>query len=514
MTTSITRSTLEASPTGDLGSLLRRAALRHGSRDAVVTSDVRMTYRELDTAADRAAAAFTTAPGTTVGLMPLLDPRFAVAYFGALRAGRTVVALSPFLTGESLAHQLTAAEIGLAVLDQRLYDLAPPGAPVISYATGACTWADFLASAPIGSPAPAAPQPGAAAYIHFTSGTTGTPKGVVMSHANLLANAAQTADAHELGTFGRVLNHLPLFHFMHLGAAVHAGATQTLAPGRDTVAAFELAEECGAQIFYALPAQLARLARDPRVLRLRARSVQVVRTGGTALDPEVATVLSAQLGVPVLQGYGMAETSALTHSGIRARPVPESVGPPVAGTECRIVDLEMGEPLPPGVRGEVQVRGPQVTSGYWHGTPPGRAGVDGWLATGDTGLQDQDGLLYLKDRVDDLFKTGNQLVAPADVEAVFRAHPGVGNCVVVPFPDEILGHVPALVVVPTAGSGNTAALAIATEVNAQLGEPLRVRRVAVVAEIPGSDFGKIRRREIGRRLHEDPGSSQPVPPAI
>jgi long-chain acyl-CoA synthetase len=195
----------------------------------------------------------------------------------------------------------------------------------------------------------------------------------------------------------------------------------------------------------------------------------------------------------------MAETSALTHTGDRARPRPDSVGRPVTGTECRVVDLDTGAVLPAGERGEVQVRGPQMTVGYLGRTEPA-VDADGWLHTGDVGWVDPDGYLVLVDRLGDLFKVGNELVAPSEIERVLITHPDIRDCVVVDYPDEFSGRVPYALVIPHGTAGESRLAEMVAYANRQLPAFQHIRGIAVVDAIPGAQFGKIRRRELREQL--------------
>jgi long-chain acyl-CoA synthetase len=346
---------------------------------------------------------------------------------------------------------------------------------------------------------------GDVACIQFTSGTTGPPKGVLLTHRNLTANAAQVARAHRLTAGSVLLNHLPKYHLMHMNAAVSAGSAQVPCAAADTAAAIELANKTGATHFYTIPMRLNRLAADPRLPELRLETVQMIASGGTSLAADVATSLARHFGVPVFQGYGLAETSPLTHSAGPEDPRPGSVGVPVAGTECRIVDLTSGAVLPPGGRGEVQVRGPQVMRGYLD--PLEATGIDGegWLATADVGYLDQDGALHIVDRLTDLFKCDNYLISPSEIEAVLGAHPLVRECAVVGYPDEFSGNVPTAVVsLEAAGADSRDTGQAIADITAFVAQRVphyqRIRHVEVVGTLPRSPNGKIQRRDLRAEL--------------
>jgi long-chain acyl-CoA synthetase len=290
-----------------------------------------------------------------------------------------------------------------------------------------------------------------------------------------------------------ILNHLPTYHLMHLNSAVSAGATQVLCPGDDTVAAIDAANAHRATRFYSLPVRLLRLADDPRLPELKLASVEAIMSGGSALSPAAAGRLSEHFGLPVTQGYGLAETSPLTHTDRIGAPRIGSVGTVVTGTGCRIVDVESRAVLASGERGEVQVRGPQVMSGYLDPTQPTGIDADGWFSTGDVGYEDEDGYLFLVDRLKDVFKCDNWLVSPTEIEQVVGKHPAVRECVVVDHPDPYRGAVAhAFVVLADPGDLDP----VRDWANAQLPYYQHIQHITGVPAIPRSPNGKVQRRDI------------------
>jgi long-chain acyl-CoA synthetase len=247
--------------------------------------------------------------------------------------------------------------------------------------------------------------------------------------------------------------------------------------------------------------RLAQLAADDRLRGLRLDTVRAILSGGSALAPVAARALTEHFGVPVMQGYGLAETSPLTHCDQPPWPRYGSVGPPVAETECRIVDVTTRAVLPPGEQGEVQVRGPQVMLGYLNAEEPSPVDADGWLSTGDIGRVDQDGYLFLVDRIKDVFKYDNHLVAPAEIERVLAMHPGVADCVVVDTSDPLHGGVANALVVPR--SDDVTATELAEFVNQQVPPYQRLARVILTASIPRAPGGKTSRSTL-RDMFRDP----------
>jgi long-chain acyl-CoA synthetase len=465
---------------------------------AVRTTVVRYSFAELDTAADRFAAGLSRrlrGPGRVVALTNHLDAAFAIAYYGVLRAGHVAAVVNPLLPAPAQADALATCHADACVAPAALLaalapvrDLAPKLAHLIP--------PDDVVALPAGEVhgwRPPDIDPDAVACVQFTSGTTGRPKAVRLSHRGLAVNAGQVAAAHGLDGAAVTVNHLPTYHPMHLNSAVHGGATQVLCPEPDAARALALANRYRATHFYSLPVRLARLAVDPRLPQLRLDSTAAILSGGSALPTWAADALTRHLGVAVAQGYGLAEMSPLTHADSLSRPAPGSVGRTVRDTGCRIIDLETRAVLPAGGRGEIQVRGPQRMVGYLDPAQPDGIDAAGWLSTGDIGYLDAAARLFVVDRIKDVFKCDNWLVAPSEIEAVLARHPNVVDCVVVDLPDRFRGGVAgaALVLRPGAVADEVAGWA-----NDRLPEFQHVHAVAVVGQIARSPSGKVRRAEL------------------
>ncbi|MFC7896682.1 AMP-binding protein [Streptomyces sp. NPDC057381] len=516
--------------------LLRSAAVRDPEGLAVRTADGAWTFGELDALADRIAAFVRhrtgRRPGARVGVASSLDPVFAAAYHGAARAGATVVLINPLVGDEGLRHVVTAAGVELALvpsatagrlarlrgalplLDTVVVTDTPTGSPTGDVPAGCLTLDTALdgpAEPAVGRPGGA--DPDAVACVQFTTGTTGRPKGVLLTHRNLVANARQTALAHGLGPGSVTLNHLPLYHVMHLNSALDAGACQVLCRDPDPVTSLAVAAGTGATHYYGLPARLHRLAADERLPRTAPAArggarLTAVLSGGSALRPETARRLGDLLGVPVVQGYGMAELSPLTHCQRPGRPHrPGTVGTPVPGTECRLVDLATRRPVEAGSVGEVQVRGPQLMAGYLGEENPSRVGADGWFSTGDLGSVDDDGALRLVDRVDDIFKYDNEIVSPGRVERVLSRDPRVADCVVAGLYDAEHGRVAWAGIVLRDEAGPRAAddrilRSVVARANEQLASFEHIRAAEVLSAVPRTPTGKPARSRLRQALAE------------
>jgi long-chain acyl-CoA synthetase len=496
-----------------LDRLVTIAARTFPNQPAIVTPNgVTTTFATLDARVSRCAGALRLLGGTSVAVASALDPEFAVAYFGAVRAGYRVTPLNPLLREAELTHVLHTCAAQIAVITPEVYtrlssirDALPELAHVILLSGDSVEdlpiLADTIAGADPTDPTPTSPDDIACAQ--FTSGTTGSAKAVLLTHQNLSVNAQQVAAAHGLSADTVTLNHLPTYHPMHLNSALAAGATQVLCPDPDPVAALAMADRYGVTHYYSLPVRLIRLAEDRRLAQLQPKSLSVVLSGGSALPPTAAHRLAEQLGVPVVQGYGLAETAPLTHSDLIDDPAPGSVGPPVAGTECRVVEITTRRPVACGTPGEVQVRGPQLMAGYLDPTDPAHpvpgTEADGWFSTGDIGYLDSHSRLFLVDRLKDVFKYDNWLVSPSMIEQVLVGHPAVRDCVVADRPDARHGAVACAFVVAD-GPHRPSPHELTAYVNDRVPYYQHLAEIRLVPMIQRSGNGKVLRRRLREEL--------------
>ncbi|MFI8931151.1 AMP-binding protein [Streptomyces sp. NPDC053474] len=503
--------------------LLRRAAASAPGHPAVRTDHTSLCYAELDALADRFAAALHAiagGPGGVVALTTALDAHFAPAFFGTVRSGNTPALVNPLLREAGLAQVLGICRARVAVVAPEVYErlaavrgrlpelrhlvLTHRDAAFPKVPAAVPTLAELAAGA-TGAGAPRLdPDPEAVACVQFTSGTTGAPKAVLLSHRNLTVNAAQSARAHGLDASSVVFDWLPTFHLMHLTITVAVAGTLVLCPGADPADAMATAHRYRATHCYSLPVRLARLAVHPRLPELACPSLRAVLSGGSTLAPGAVTTLGQHFDVPVVQGYGLQETSPSTHFDSLVAPRPGSSGRPVAGTECRIVDVDTGSAQPPGAKGEIQVRGPQLMKGYLGRDLTRDTDADGWFATGDIGVQDDDGCLYVVDRIKDVFKRDNWLVSPTEIERALLRHPAVADCAVVDRPHAFSGAVAQGFVVFAPGSEGTDPAVVAAEVNARLPYYEHLEHIEPLDHVPRSPTGKVLRQELRARLRPAP----------
>ena len=473
-----------------------------------------VTYRELNARVDEVAGAFQgagLAPGDRVALLLGNSGYFVEAFYGALRAGLVAVPVNNTFTAEEIGailadsgaravvvgdaydHQLDGIRETLPALERVIVTGAssPP--------MGTRTWRQFLG----GGVRPAGTEVGGddLALLSYTSGTTGRPKGVCLSHANLLANHEQMAATRlSLESGDVVLCVLPLFHIYALNVAlaytIARGATVVLAERFDPLQTLAAIAEHRITVLVGAPPTYTAWLNAPTAEPNDLASVRYAVSGAAPLEPRVLERFGSELGVQIWEGYGLTETApVLTSVAVGDRVVPGSVGRPLPGVELRLVDRN-GQDVQPGDPGEVVVRGPNVFSGYWQ-QPEASAAVrdaEGWFATGDIGI-DEDGDLFLVDRRADLIIVSGFNVYPKEVEAVLLRHPKVAETTVIGAAHPYTGEVVRAVVVLREGEE-----ASAHEISEFCGRSLARFKcpqvVDFVASLPHNLTGKVVRRHL------------------
>ena len=477
-------------------------------------SDRTITYGQLRGAL-RAMAAGLAARGFGKGdvfaiYSPNL-PEYAIAFFGAAAAGGVVTTINPLYTPAELKRQLADSGARLLLTIPQFLDKARAGAAgtaveevfVFGEAEGATPFAALLAPGP--PPAVVIDVREDLVALPYSSGTTGLPKGVMLTHYNLVANVVQTDRVERLTEREVFIGILPFYHIygmvVIMSGVLRVGATVVTMPRFDVEQFLGLVQKHRVTMGYLVPPIVLALAKHPAVDDYDLSSLTDVLSGAAPLPESVARACAARNGISVRQGYGLTETSPVTHFTPRdGENRIASVGPAAPSTAFRIVDPATGRDVPTGEPGEVRVRGPQVMKGYLHDPEATRAMVDadGWLRTGDVGRADADGYLYVVDRVKELIKYKGQQVAPAELEAVVQAHPAVADAAVIPSPDAEAGEVPKAFVVVRPGAAVTAG-EIIEHVAARVAPHKKVRRVEFIDAIPKVPSGKILRRELVAR---------------
>jgi 4-coumarate--CoA ligase len=347
--------------------------------------------------------------------------------------------------------------------------------------------------------APAAVNGDDLAVLPYSSGTTGLPKGVMLTHANLVGNTLQAEAQFDFDEHEVFLACLPFFHIygmqIIMNVGLRIGATLVTMPRFDLEQFLALTQEHHATRLWTVPPIVLALARHPIVDDYDLTSVRSILSGAAPLAPELAAEAEARIGVPVVQGYGMTELSPLSHAPLWQDPRPGTVGVLVANCDARVVDPETGDDLGVGEDGELWIRGPNVMKGYLNNPGATAATIDGdgWLHTGDIGHVDDDGYWFIVDRVKELIKVKGFQVPPAELEGLLITHPAVADVAVIGIPDEEAGERPKAFVVLRPGV-DASADEIQEFVAEHVAHYKRLSEVVFLDAIPKSPSGKILRR--------------------
>ena len=520
------RTQLFADPEGKfVHDVVLESCRRHAAKTAIIdlscTPERRITYgayAELVECVARGLVAAGIRPGETIGIFLPNCWEFGIAFHAATLAGAIPTTLNPTYRDRELHHQLETAGAVALISDgalltgidlsglpalREVYTVRTPG-PSGSQSFDAL----FASTTGVGLPNPAEDSRVTLATLPFSSGTTGLPKGVMLSHHNLVANVYQTLTPGEYGAIAEddvLLCFLPMYHIygllIGLNVPLIRGGTVVLMPRFDCERSLRAIAEEGVTLTLCVPptllayCQAAEAGKFPRAHRLR-----WVKSGAAPLAPELARRFTAATGVPIRQGYGMTEASPVTHLGFLSPELyrPESVGMPVAQTECRIVD-ENELDVAPGELGELVMRGPQFMLGYWK-SPDATAAVlrDGWYWSGDIVRLDEQGFYYVVDRRKEMMKYRGFSIAPAEVESVMLEHPAVGDCGVVSRVDGAGEEIPCAFVVLREGqlSNQQTAEMLQAFVAERLSHYKTPREVYFVQKLPRTASGKILRREL------------------
>ncbi|WP_210649412.1 long-chain fatty acid--CoA ligase [Nocardioides sp. SYSU D00065] len=518
----------------NLASLLEGSAASHPDRTALVLGDTRLTYGQVDAAANQVANLLVSRgiePGDKVALSCPNLPWFPIVYYGILKAGATVVPLNVLLKGREVAYHLADSGAKAYVCFQGTPDL-PIGAEGHAgfEETDGCEHflvitVDPAAESPIEGTETLGRalagqsrvfetrevRPDDTAVILYTSGTTGQPKGAELMHSNMISNALvsdQLFDA-DPGRPDTLLCVLPLFHSFGQTVIMNAGfafgGTIVLLPRFDAASALALMARERVTFFAGVPTMywglLGALDDSGVDVQQVAAQVRVAVAGGSALPVEVHKEFERRFGVTILEGYGLSETSPVASFSVYGEPVRVgSIGVPIPGVEMKLISPQPGvrEDLPDGedVVGEIAIKGPNVMKGY-HGRPEATAEaiVDGWFRSGDLARKDADGWYYIVDRSKDMIIRGGYNVYPREVEEVLLTHPDVSLAAVIGVPHDRHGEEIKAVVIRTDGATVTEDELVewAKEQMAAYKYP---RIVEFVDALPMTATGKILKREL------------------
>lgn len=437
----------------NLAGLLDEVARRYGERLAIVFEDQEISYAELADATSRFASGIQRLgiePGDRVAVQLPNLAQFVIAIWGCWKAGAVPSPMNPLLRRREIAYQLKDSGAKLLVgLVHFLGEIEPAvaesGSVEIVTVGGESPKTRFreLLDAP---PQFVDRADSDIALQPYTSGTTGKPKGVLLTHRNLRSNVEAITELFPLDPADdRVLIPIPMFHITGMTVMMLSPLTRgsTIYPMLqwDADEALRLIEEHEITDFLAVPTIYIDLLHHPKLDACDLSSLEICSSGGARMPVPLLQAFDVR-GIPIYEGYGLTETSPVTHTNLAApERVPGSIGWPVQGTECKIVDGK-GNAVPPGEVGELVIRGPQVMKGY-HRNPEATEAVldpDGFFHTGDLAQVDERGYYYIVDRLKDMINVGGLNVYPKEVEHVLYEHPAVAECAVVGIPDERKGE--------------------------------------------------------------------------
>jgi len=534
-----------AKPEVPLHELLRKSAEKHPDHTAIVYLGKKISYRELDLFSDKFAVALNSLgvkKGDRVAVYLPNIPQYIIGYYGASKIGGIITAVSPLYKERELEFQINDSGAETLIFLDLLYPIVKTVkektklknlivANIGEYLPSTKRiLGSLLKKVPshkvhreagvhyfkelVDTSSPTPPQVEInpkkdLAVLQYTGGTTGVPKGAMLTHFNLASNAV--ACAHWL--HGKepkeaedvFLTVLPLFHIYGMTTAMNApiylAGTMVMLPRPDPVEILKSIQEYRVTVYCGVPTLYSILINHPDIQKYNLKSIKFCISGAAPLPPEVQKKFMELTGGVLVEGYGLTESSPVTHCNpldptLKTVKV-GSIGLPWPDTDSKIVDVQTGEKeLAIGEVGELIIKGPQVMKGYWN-LPGETAAVlrDGWLHTGDIGKMDEDGYFYITDRKKDLIKYKGYSVYPREIEDVLYEHPAVKLCAVVGKPDKTAGEVPKAFVVLKEGATTTEE-EIKKFVKAKVASYKAIREVEFRTELPTSVVGKVLRRTL------------------
>lgn len=518
-------------PDVPVASFILEHASRFAARPALIDGQTgrSLTYDQLVLETDRTAAGLSARgfrKGDVFAIRCANAPEYAVAFLAVAKLGGIATMVSPLFNEAELTVQLKDSGAGYLLTDAESVETASAAARAVNlrevFVLGESDVADdataFSALQVHAGRAPAVtlePREDVVA-LPYSSGTTGWPKGVMLTHYNLVAMLRQLETAAVLHSGDRIICIVPCYHVygfhVVVNLALRTGATVVTLPRFDLAEFLGVLQDQEINIVPVVPPIVLALAQTPLLDRFDLSKLETLHCGAAPLSVEVASKVCERLGVRIRYGYGMTELSPLSHLTYDANneDKPASAGHCLPNTTCKIVGIESRVELGPGEEGEVCVRGPQVMKGYL-GQPEATAELidsEGWLRTGDIGYADEDGALFIVDRLKELIKYKGRQVAPAELEAVLLSHPAIADAAVLPSPDEKAGEVPIAFVVL---KNDASAAEIIDYVAERVAPYKKIRRVEFIDQIPKSPAGKILRRVLALKVRQEIRSSEGEP---
>ena len=501
--------------------LVRGVAERTPDHPAIIYHDLILTYREVVSMVNCIANSLDQlglVKGDRLCLFMSNRPEYTITFLAAASLGIVVSPLNPSAKEREVAYQLENSEVQAILLQRELVPVLQSvlsqkelpdlkhilvtGERAVEGMPAAIPFAKLLRESSPRPPKYVERSGDDLLALPYSSGTTGLPKGTMLTHRNVTTNNLQFTTALRVTHSDVALNFLPFYHTygaMLTGSFLASGATQVIMDRFDLLQSLELCQQHAVTYYFVVPPIILALANSPIDLS-KLKSVRFIFSGGAPMALEPARKLQEKTGIAVVQGYGMTEASPLTHG----QPYPivrlASVGMPVHNTQQKIVDIETGKhEMPVGEDGEIILRGPQIMKGYWK-APEETARVlrNGWFFTGDIGHVDEDGFTYIVDRKKEMIKYKGFPVAPAELESLLLEHPAIMDAAVIGIPDEEAGELIKGYVVMRKEHTATADDIIAFA-NAKLAGYKKIHYIEFTDAIPKNASGKILRRELKER---------------
>jgi len=490
----------------NLATLLTESAEKFPERTAIRLDDTAIPYAGLEQVSKLVAGLLVSKgveAGDRVGIMLPNVPHFPMVYFGILRMGARVVPMNVLLTAREVKHYLANSGAKVVVAWE---DFAPAaieaaeevGAEVISI--NPTNVGDLIQGIePYEEVAEV--EPDDTAVILYTSGTTGQPKGAELTHHNIRSNIESIKDLFNPGEDDVFFGGLPLFHVfgqtVAMNGAVSVGAEITLLPRFDPSKALEIIQRDKVTIFMGVPTMYAAILQVPNRADYDISSLRLCVSGGAALPVEIIKAFEGEFNTPILEGYGLSETSPVASFGrVDMERKPGTIGTPIKDVELRIVDEE-GNVLGVGDVGELQIKGPNVMKGYWQMPEATEKAIDaeGWFSSGDMATVDEDGYYSIVDRKKEMILRGGYNVYPREVEEVLYEHPAVAEAAVMGVPHDELGEEVVAIIAFKDGESATED-ELRDHAKQGVAAYKYPRHILIVDELPKGPTGKILKREI------------------